>query len=185
MGGQPGCQPRAFLFINKTSRGQKLTFDFNHGFKSIISGTRWLSSSSLVPGGWGWARGGQTVMSGCRGREVSAKGGAGKTHFCWRIGSLLVTAPCSSSVLVLDVISDEDNDVTTTGYLSKYLASAWLCKWQNPIHHQPLHWNYWMEVLYLVITTHHLYLSAYLWDDTLNLNNLLAYICLMPSKTVC
>ena len=98
MGGQPGCQPRAFLFINKTSRGQKLTFDFNHGFKSIISGTRWLSSSSLVPGlpgGWGEARGGQTVMSGCRGREVSAKGGADKTHFCWRIGSLLVTAPCS------------------------------------------------------------------------------------------
>ena len=85
MGGQPGCQPRAFLFINKTSRGQKLTFDFNHGFKSIISGTRWLSSSSPVPGGWGGARGGQAaswphyaaVMSGCRGRAGKCRQRAG------------------------------------------------------------------------------------------------------------
>ena len=144
----------------------------------------------LQPGAWwvGRGPGGQAVMSGCSAAEEGkCRQRAGLVRHisaeawdhCWWLRRV------QCSVLVLDVISDEDNDVTTTGYLSKYLASAWLCKWQNPIHHQPLHWNYWMEVLYLVTTKHHLYLSAYLWNDTLHLNNLLSYICLMSSKTVC
>ena len=46
----------------------------------------------------------------------------------------------------------------------------------------PLHWNYWMEVIYLVATRHQLYLSEYLWGDMIHLNGftvLLTLACVL------